>query len=82
MIEAQTLTSTRIPLRCNFVSRTASPPGARALVPYAELPGTTLRLVLGLDVVDAGQLESLLDTGEPAPARWGQADLFFDGCGR
>ncbi|MET9812424.1 hypothetical protein [Streptomyces sp. NPDC006355] len=76
VVEAQALTTSRIPLRCNFVSRTASPPGARALVPYAELLGTTLRLVLGLDAGDAAQLESLLDTGEPAPARWEQAGLF------
>ena len=42
VVEAQALTLTRIPPRCNFVSRTASPPGARALVPYAELLGITL----------------------------------------
>ncbi|MEU9323546.1 hypothetical protein AB0D91_06960 [Streptomyces canus] len=76
VVEAQALTPTRVPLRCNFVSRTASPPGARALVPYAELLGTTLRLILGLDAEDAAQLGNLLDTGEPAPAHWEQADLF------
>ncbi|MFF4764825.1 hypothetical protein [Streptomyces sp. NPDC001292] len=76
VVEAQALTPTRVPLRCNFISRTASPPGARALVPYAELLGTTLRLVLGLDAEDAAQLENLLDTGEPVPGRWEQADLF------
>ncbi|MGW2702719.1 hypothetical protein [Streptomyces sp. NPDC001340] len=76
VVEAQALTPTRIPLRCNFVSRTASPPGARALVPYAELLGTTLRLFLDLDDDDARLLDNLLDSGEPAPARWEQADLF------
>ncbi|MET8556420.1 hypothetical protein ABZV64_15870 [Streptomyces sp. NPDC004959] len=76
VIEAQALTSTRVPLRCNFISRIASPPGARALVPFVELLGTTLRLFLGLSNEEAAQLGNLLDSGESAPARWEQADLF------
>jgi hypothetical protein len=76
VIEAQALTSTRTPLRCNFVSRIASPPGARALVPFVELLGTTLRLFLGLTAEEAAQLEHLLDSGEPTSARWEQANLF------
>ncbi|WP_333752760.1 hypothetical protein, partial [Streptomyces sp. IBSBF 2394] len=77
VIEAQALTSTRIPLRCNFVSRIASPPGARALVPFVELLGTTLRLFLGLTAEEAAQLEHLLDSGEPTSARWEQASERF-----
>lgn len=76
VVEALALTSTRTPLRCSFLSRTASPPGARALVPYAELLGTTLRLFLPLSSEDAEKLAHLLNAGEPTPAEWLQADLF------
>ncbi|AZM49585.1 hypothetical protein DMB38_30785 [Streptomyces sp. WAC 06738] len=76
VVEALALTPTRTPLRCNFTTRTASPPGARSLLPYAELLGTTLRLFLDLDDEDAAHLEGLLYSGEPAPAHWTQADLF------
>ena len=46
VVEAMALTATGAPLRCGFTSRTASPPGARSLLPYSDLLGTTLRLVL------------------------------------
>ncbi|MFJ9011688.1 hypothetical protein [Streptomyces canus] len=76
VVEALALTPTRIPLRCSFINRTASPPGARSLVPYAELLATALRLFLDLDDEDAALLQNLVDAGEPAPAHWSQPDLF------
>lgn len=78
VVEAQALTPTRIPLRCNFLSRTAGPPGARTLVRYTELLGAPLRLFLDLDDHDAQELQNLLDSGEPARALWEQRDLFDD----
>ena len=76
VIEALALTPTGTPLRCSFTSRTASPPGARALLPYSDLIGITLRLVLDLDEQDAEDLERLIGAGEPDPAEWTQPGLF------
>ncbi|MEU9178416.1 hypothetical protein AB0C90_16475 [Streptomyces sp. NPDC048550] len=76
VVEALALTPTRVPLRCSFTSRTASPPGARALVTFGELLGTTLRLFLDLDDDAASRLEDLVAGAEPASTGWVQFDLF------
>jgi hypothetical protein len=76
VVEAQALTPGRTALKFNFVSRTASPPGARAAVSYADLLGTALPLLLDLDEDGAGRLTDLLESGAPSPPRWEQGDLF------
>uniref|UniRef100_A0AAU2JXS8 Uncharacterized protein n=1 Tax=Streptomyces sp. NBC_00049 TaxID=2903617 RepID=A0AAU2JXS8_9ACTN len=76
VVEALALTATRVPLRCSFISRTASPPGARALVTYAELLDTTFRLFLDLDDGATARLEALVEGGGSEPPAWVQSDLF------
>lgn len=79
VVEAQALTPTGVSLRCGFTSRTASPPGARSLLPYAELLSTSLRLLLELDDHDAAAIEDIISTTElPRSDHWEQHGLFTE----
>ncbi|MFD4987747.1 hypothetical protein [Streptomyces sp. NPDC058374] len=75
VVEALAKTPGGYALRCNFSTRTAGPPGARALLSYADLLGTALRLLRPLGEEDAAMLRRLLGGGSVPPARWSQPTL-------
>ncbi|MPY59169.1 hypothetical protein [Streptomyces spongiae] len=76
VVEATALCGDGVKLRCSFIHRTVSPPGARTKVPYAELVGTALSLLTELGDEGAHKLEILLGGRSGSDEHWSQPDLF------
>lgn len=75
VVEALAVTPGGYALRCNFSTQTAGPPGARALLIYADLLGTALPLLRPIREGDGGVLRSLLGGGPVPPVQWSQPTL-------
>ncbi|MER6297924.1 hypothetical protein [Streptomyces althioticus] len=75
VVEALAVTPGGYALRCNFSTQTAGPPGARALLIYADLLGTALPLLRPIREGDGVVLRSLLGGGPVPPVQWSQPTL-------
>ncbi|PWK74754.1 hypothetical protein BCL76_101488 [Streptomyces sp. CG 926] len=75
VVEALAMTPGGYALRCNFSTQTAGPPGARALLVYADLLGTALRLLRPFGEENAAVLRDLLGGGPVPSAQWSQPPL-------